>query len=192
MSDEQLVALIREGGNARDKALSYIYLKWRGKAARILIRKGADPEKAKDIIQEAIIIVDYQIRRPSFKLTGKLENFFINTCKNLLIAPRRKMDQITFYTNDDKKYEKLSEDNQELKMLSESCQQIISIYLERLDEKCQKALEFYAEGYKHEVIALRMNMPTPGAAKNKVYTCMLKLKELTSLNSNLKECLKFV
>jgi len=191
MSNDQLVEMTRGGGDGRDKALSYIYTKWRNSACRILLAKGGDITKIQDVIHNAMIILDRKIREPKFKLQGSLKNYFFSICKYQYITPERKVLQATFHTHEEQKLDRPNEVNQEFKMLSESCKQIISDMLNMVDGKCRTALFFYKLGYSMEAIAFRINT-TPDAAKDRVHKCLKKIRDRVIGKPNLKECLQYL
>ena len=92
LKDEELVNMIKAGAASREKALHQIYTNTtvKGKLANMITNNSGNYHDAEDIYQEAIIVLDRNIREGHYRLDGSLASYLYSTGKFLWMNHLRK------------------------------------------------------------------------------------------------------
>lgn len=180
-TDDELIEMIRRAGNGRKEALHFAYISWRSSAKAILVAAGAPATDAEDAIQEAIVVLDNNIRNGKYHQAGSLKNYFIGICKGRLYSNRRSTRRIE-WTSDNWKMDGIEARQPETLMLEEEEKTIIRKMLDKMDEKCRQVLRLYKLSYSMKEIAEAAGLGNDNNARQRVHKCRKKMKELMAEN----------
>src|ERR1700752_2003672 len=80
MSDDEVIARIKKGD---ERALDYLYKKNYKMMTNMIIKNNGSEDEAKDIYQEALIVVWQKVLSADFVLSSKLSTYLYSICQNL-------------------------------------------------------------------------------------------------------------
>ena len=141
MSDEDYLAgLIRQD----EKVLRAIYQNYAGRISHYILQKGGSPEDAKDVFQDALMIILEKVQSPDFKLTSSFYTYLFGVNKLLWYNLSRKKSRKDVTMPDDNTLKDRYDIEQELinreldnvyrynfSKLGQLCQQLLSLFFER-------------------------------------------------------------
>lgn len=164
-------------GIASDKnhVLNYVYNEMFPYVEAYVIQQGGTKEQAKDLFQEAMIVIYQKISSGNLKLHCKFSTFLYAVCKRIWIQDRKK-----YYLRLNKM--------QEIKMVSESesiygkdsgslARELFDKHFKKLGPDCQQILTMYFNGLTIEEISKIMGINTIHHASDKKYRCKKSLIE---------------
>jgi len=156
--------------------LRYIYTAYFQNIRYYIKRNNGDEEDAKDIFQEAIIIIYKRLKNNNLVLTCTLKTFIYSVCRLLWLKQleRRKLtDQVN------KEYELYIElDDSILDMYEENEKYILyQNQFKKLSSDCQKVLQLSLEKLSIKEIREIMGYATEKYTKKRKYQCKEKLVE---------------
>lgn len=166
MTDEQIIRLFREG--KREKAFGKLYGQW-PKINRLIRQQGGNRDDAKDIFQEALIVLYNRLESQDFILTGSLNGFIYQTSRNLYLKKTKKDSLSPVSTLDNEYVGEWAEEETHAHTQTGLAEKA----LEKLAEKCREILQFfYMEKRSMEWIAERLGLKSEQAAKTQKYKCL--------------------
>lgn len=181
-SDQLIIYGIKKG----DKLIiEKVYQEYFFLISNYIKKNSGSTEDAKDIFQEALIIIYHNVSRNNFGLHCKFSTYLFSICKNLWLKhlrdhPEKQGDHIDLH-------ELPAETNPE-QAIREA--ELYEVYLKKfntLSNKCQEVLQMYFAKIDMRSIAESLNLSSESYAKKKKFKC----KE--QLIRNIKEellCLK--
>ena len=165
--------------NNDEIALKLLYKRHFQMIASLVTHNNGTYQEAKDIYQEAIIILYHNIRKKEFKLESQLKTYIYSVCRRLWLNElKHKNKQISITDNFDGD-----------KLFDENIQQTITDHevkfdtmhqsLEELGGPCKEIItDFYINKISMEDIALKMGYTNADNAKNQKYKCLQRLKKI--------------
>ncbi|MEO6039573.1 MAG: sigma-70 family RNA polymerase sigma factor [Saprospiraceae bacterium] len=155
-----------------------------------LIRNyGGSEADARDIFQDAILVVYQKAQQPDFQLTSQFSTFFYGICRNLWLNTRTKKSasaEVTF--TEDVKYI-TDEIALEDELLYVEQGNLFWSAFRQLGADCQQLLELFFQKIPMETIATRMGYGSEGYAKRRKRQCKDRLIELVKKNPAYRELL---
>jgi RNA polymerase sigma-70 factor (ECF subfamily) len=175
-SYQQDDAQLEQLRNGDQNAWRALYEATRSPFRLYFIRYGTAPEVATDMFQEAMVILNRNIR------TGKLQAPLKSTLRTYIIGIGRVL--LLRKGTDTRQWEgeipeipilPEIEDRQEQNAKAQLARQL----LDQLGSPCRELLEmFYLKNYVMEAIARELDLPSPGAARRRKHDCLRKMREL--------------
>lgn len=143
-----------------------------------IVNNSGDPDDARDIFQEAMIILFEKARSSSFTLSCQLQTYLYSVCRRLWLKrlqrqnrfiPAKEPDQDIIAVDDElDSHEKKNNDL----VLMESA-------MMKLGEPCKSLLEaFYIEKKSMPEIAALFGYTNADNAKTQKYKCLVRLKKI--------------
>lgn len=139
---------------------------------RFIVQHSGNQEDAKDIFQEALLVVFHKTREKDFTLTCKFDTYLKVICRNIWFKQLR--DRKVQYV--DLPEEQII-DEQELSDTLERVERY-SIYrqhFQQITEKCRMLLELYLQGTNMETIAQQMGFASTAYARKRKFKCKEQL-----------------
>lgn len=171
MKDEEILKRLRHGEEA---ALQYLYKKHYRMMLRLVMRNSGTEEEARDVFQEALIILWQKVRSSDFVLTSKLSTYLYSVCQNLWRKELERKARLTREEKDD-----IVEQNWEEK----ERQRLLRQCLEQLGDTCKQVLMmYYFDRMSMKDIAEQMGFASADVAKTKKYKCMQELEKIVRAN----------
>ncbi|QNL48856.1 sigma-70 family RNA polymerase sigma factor [Olivibacter sp. SDN3] len=144
---------------------------------RMILNNGGDIDDAKDVFQEAVIILYDKVTCGDFKLNSKLKTYVYSVSRNLWL---KKLTRKGVFTNI-KDYEERMVVDDDLEKHHEKDQQftLMENALVRLGEPCKTIIEdFYIHNLSMQEICEKFGYTNTDNAKNQKYKCLQRLKKL--------------
>lgn len=175
IEDQELISGIASGSAT---SLEYLYKAYLPMVVQMIAQNSGDEDDAKDIFQEAVMVLYDRINQGNFVLTSKLKTFLYSVCRRLWLKKLNTNDRVSFNTqeheelvpveNDLLEYEQKEEQftlmEQSLHLLGEPCQTIIS--------------DFYLKNMSMQEICEKFGYTNTDNAKTQKYKCLQRLKKL--------------
>lgn len=182
MNDKLDIARDREllEGLARDddKALKAIYLDNFPAILRMVLQNNGSEDDAKDLFQEAMIVLYEKVQQGGFDLYSKLKTFLYAVCRHLWL---KKLQGNTWQVE-------LSDGLEEMLPLEDTMEEharrdeqfsVMKRAMGSLGEPCKTILEdYYLHKLSMQDIAEKFGYTNPDNAKNQKYKCLMRLKKL--------------
>jgi RNA polymerase sigma factor (sigma-70 family) len=146
----------------------------------LILSNNGTPDDARDIFQEAMIVLYEKVKTGSFELNCLIKTYLYSVCRRLWLKRLSQLQRIS------PEVEKLEEtvpveedlENHEQRNIDF---QVMERSLKSLGEPCKSLLEAYYHQKKNMVeIAARFGYTNADNAKNQKYKCLMRLKKIFS------------
>ncbi len=175
-TDEQ--ALLKGLAISDKKAVETIYQQNFNMVQALIINNNGSSDDAKDIFQEAMIVLYEKVRSGTFELNCQIKTFVYSVARRLWL---KRLQQQNRYTATSDNLEALvtveSEIDDHEKINAEF--EIMEKALNNLGEPCKSLLEaYYLQKQNMQVIAANFGYTNSDNAKNQKYKCLMRLKKI--------------
>ncbi len=148
----------------------------------MIVQNNGTEEEAKDIFQEAIIVLYDKITQGNFELTSKLKTYIYSVCRRLWLkqlgSQERTFHDVNSYAEIIPVEDDLArhrERDRELAMMEQA--------LDRLGEPCRTIIhDFYIKRSSMQEICDKFGYTSTDNAKTQKYKCLQRLKRLFFTN----------
>jgi RNA polymerase sigma factor (sigma-70 family) len=164
MNESDIIERIKKGDEA---ALDYLYKKNYRMMVKMITKNNGTEEEARDIYQDALIVVWQKFLDPEFVLTSKISTFLYSICQNLWRKELERKSKLTSEVVERKddfdvdKKERIEIINKCINDLGETCRNILTYY--------------YFDNLSMNDIAEKMGFANADTAKTKKYKCKQEL-----------------
>lgn len=189
--EKNLVAMIQIGGRQREQALSKIYLDSgiKQKLISMISKNHGNMQDGEDLYQEAVIVLDRNIRDGVFKLEGSLTSYLYSIGKFLWMNHLRKKSLTLKESFSD--HEMISTALQpDHILIDDQRKSYLQATLSKLGKRCQGILELWQLSYSMEEIAVKMGLSDASIARKAKYDCQQQLIKLVNESPLTKNELK--
>ncbi len=167
MKDADILARMSKGD---ESALEYLYQKYYRMMIKLVTSNSGTEYEAKDIYQEALIVLWQKAVSGNLVLTSKLSTYLYSICQNLWRKELDRKSRLSSETKDGSEY--MDHDRDERVKIIREC-------IDQLGDTCQKVLTFYYfDGMSMNDIAEKLNFSSTDTAKTKKYKCKKRLDQL--------------
>ena len=181
--EQKQLAQLREGDR---NVLLGLYKSNLAMVRNYAYKNNGSTEDAEDLLQDALVVLWQNVRKPHFVLSSKISTYLMAVVKNQWLKQLSKNGRMTGEENIIPQNHSVNPDQgkiMDMKHLGKA--------LEELDENCRKLLMmFYFDGYDMETIARTMNFANADTAKAKKYQCFKKLEQLVKSRFTMTDFLK--
>ena len=175
---ENEIALLQ--GLAKDdkKAVETIYRNNYNTIQALIINNNGSADDAKDVFQEAMIVLYQKVRSGSFELNCQIKTYLYSVCRRLWL--KRLLQQNKFLSS--------NEHHEEIVIIDDDIEDhekrdieftMMEKAMNSLGEPCKSLLEaFYLQKRQMQDIASSFGYTNADNAKNQKYKCLMRLKKL--------------
>lgn len=159
------------------KAVETIYQQHYNMIQSLVINNNGSADEAKDIFQEAMIVLYEKVRSGNFELNCQLKTYVYSVCRRLWLKRLQQLSRFATTSNgldtvpvddDLELYEKQSAD---FEMMNKA--------IGNLGEPCKSLLEaYYLQKRNMQEIAESFGYTNADNAKNQKYKCLMRLKKI--------------
>ena len=169
MDDKLVITLLRTDKHAQGFSALYDHYP---PIEKMIYRNGGTRHDAKDIYQEALIILYNKAKDENFRLTAKLSTYLFSVCRFLWMDEIKKRGKIPTDKLSEENDPGLHEDmNKELEKEKEL--QLAEKAISSLGEKCREILIlFYMDRKSMAEIAELLGYSSENTAKNQKFKCL--------------------
>lgn len=171
------IALLQGLARNDKKAVETIYKENFNLIQTLIINNSGSTEDAKDIFQEAMIVLYQKVKSESFELNCQIKTLLYSVCRRLWL---KRLVQQSRYT--------LQENSEDLVMVEEEVEEhekrdqefvLMEKAMNGLGEPCKSLLEaFYLQKKGMQEIAGIFGYTNSENAKTQKYKCLMRLKKL--------------
>ena len=176
--DSQELSLLAGLAKNDRQAVETIYGKHFGMIQSLIINNNGSSEDARDIFQEAMIVLYERSRSADFELQCQLKTYLYSVCRRLWL---KKLSQSQRYIPQVNEIEETIQVEEEIELheLKNLEFQLMEKSLMGLGEPCKSLLEaFYIQRKNMSEIAVSFGYTNPDNAKNQKYKCLIRLRKL--------------
>jgi RNA polymerase sigma factor (sigma-70 family) len=167
MRDSEVLEKLCRG---EEIALDYLYKKYYRMMTRLVIKNSGSEQEAKDIFQDALVILWQKATSGNLVLSSKISTFLYSICLNLW---RKELERKSRHSSEEKDGAVYQDGERQERI------KIITECIEELGETCKKILTYhYFDGLSMNDIAEKLGFANTDTAKTKKYKCKKRLDEL--------------
>jgi len=162
------------------KAIETIYKQHYTMVQSLILNNNGYPDDAKDIFQEAMIVLYEKVKTGTFELNCQLKTYLYSVCRRLWL---KRLNQLQRISPEVESLEETVpvEEEMELHQQRNLDFQVMEKSMKNLGEPCKSLLEAYYLQKKSMVeIAENFGYTNADNAKNQKYKCLIRLKKLFS------------
>ena len=179
MKDQNDEKALLEGLAASDKkAVETIYRENFNMVQSLIINNNGSADDAKDIFQEAMIVLYEKVRSGTFELNCQIKTFVYSVSRRLWLKRLQQQnrysapgDNMEAVVSVEEELEDHEQRNAEFDMMEKA--------INNLGEPCKSLLEaYYLQKQNMQVIAASFGYTNADNAKNQKYKCLMRLKKI--------------
>ena len=162
------------------KAIETIYRQHYNMVQSMILSNSGYPDDARDIFQEAMIVLYEKVRSGSFELNSQLKTYLYSVCRRLWLKRLSQLQRVSPEVEGleeripvEEDLEKHEQRNRDFVIMEQA--------MNNLGEPCRSLLEAYYLDKKSMVeIAGDFGYTNADNAKNQKYKCLMRLKKIFS------------
>jgi RNA polymerase sigma factor (sigma-70 family) len=167
-------------GLARDnrQAIETIYKQNYNMVQTLILNNNGSTEDAKDIFQEAIVVLYEKVRSGSFELNCQIKTYVYSVCRRLWL---KRLSQLQKFSPEVDGIENMVvvEEDMEAHEQRNNEFQVMEKSMQNLGEPCKSLLEsYYLHKKSMQEIAGDFGYTNADNAKNQKYKCLMRLKKI--------------
>jgi RNA polymerase sigma factor (sigma-70 family) len=171
-------ALLQGLARSDKKAVETIYRENYNMIQGLVINNNGSAEEAKDIFQEAMIVLYEKVRSGTFELNCQIKTYVYSVCRRLWL---KRLQQLNRYSSEpagpeaavpvEEEIEEHEKRNAEFEMMDKA--------ISNLGEPCRSLLEaYYLQKRSMQEIAANFGYTNADNAKTQKYKCLMRLKKI--------------
>jgi RNA polymerase sigma factor (sigma-70 family) len=164
--------------NNSDAMLKTIYVAYFPMILQLVVNNNGNEDDAKDVYQEAIIVLYNKVRAGNFELSSKLKTFIYSVCRRLWL---KRLHQMSKYAGNIQDFQEFLPVDEDLNLHEEKDMQFNKMEgaLGSLGEPCKTIIEdYYIHNRSMQDICEKFGYTNADNAKTQKYKCLQRLKKL--------------
>ena len=182
MTDSEILAALRAGGSAREKAWEYMYKKWRGIWLRKIFDSGGTSDEGDEALNDVCLSFENAATSSGFELkTASLRTYLTSCVYYRWLYNKGKEPRTEEF---EEGHIRGFAESVDVAIFSQECRDLLdTLLLAALGERCKTILLMHAERYKMEEIATAMGFQGGAdTAKKERYKCTQKMVQFLQTN----------
>lgn len=173
LNEEAYIKALRQQDEA---VMGRLYRLYFPMALHLVVMNNGTEQEAKDVYQEAFIILYESLQRPDFQLRCSIKTFLYSVCRNHWLK-RLQAKKANVSIKDVEEFIPFVEDSASIE--NEIRIKMLEAALQKLGEPCRTILEdYYLHNMSMAEIAEKMGYTNADNAKNQKYKCLTRLKRI--------------
>lgn len=164
--------------NNSEEALNKLYIGYFPMVLQFILNNSGDEDDAKDVYQEAIIVLYDKIKSGKFELSSKLKTYLYSVSRRIWL---KKLAQQSKKTNNIADFEDVLAVDEDFERHEKKDQQFDQMKnaLDHLGEPCKTIIQdFYIHNLSMQDICEKFGYTNTDNAKTQKYKCLQRLKKL--------------
>lgn len=160
------------------EALNKLYTAYFPMVLQFILNNNGDEDDAKDVYQEAIIVLYNKVKSGSFELSSKLKTYIYSVSRRIWL---KKLAQQSKKTSNISDFEDILVIEEDMEQHEHKDMQFdkMKVALESLGEPCKTIIEdFYINNQSMQDICEKFGYTNTDNAKTQKYKCLQRLKKL--------------
>jgi RNA polymerase sigma factor (sigma-70 family) len=175
---ENETLLLKGLANNDRKAIEAIYKENYNLIQALVLKNNGTTDDAKDIFQEAMIVLFEKVRSGSLELNCQIKTYLYSVCRRLWLKKLMHQNRFLIAEGAEQEMVSVDEDMEEHERQNEDFI-LMEKAIGNLGEPCKSLLEaFYMQKRSMQEIASSFGYTNPDNAKNQKYKCLVRLKKL--------------
>ena len=175
---EQELGVLRAIGNNDKDAIEAVYKENYSLIQHFVINNNGTEDDARDIFQEAMMVLYEKSRLPEFELTCQIRTYLYSVCRRLWLKKLQVSRRIETQVENFDRIVQVEEDIEEHDKLNLQYQTMRTA-MGKIGEPCKSLIEaFYVHRKNMLEIASFFGYTNADNAKNQKYKCLVRLKKL--------------
>ena len=181
-TEQDYVKVITQGDMP---GLKQIYQKFLPRISRLITSKGGTREDAKDVFQDAIVLIFEKAEQGKLQLTSNFYTLLAGICRKLWANRLRKKsgNEVTF--SGDETF--INQMVQEEDVTKVEQGQVFWAAFKKLGADCRKIMQMYFEKKSMEEITKKMGFKSVSYSKKRKFQCKEKLVQLVKKDQRYQE-----
>jgi RNA polymerase sigma factor (sigma-70 family) len=175
-SDPELLANIKAGGSACERAMEFLYKKHIDSIISFITARNGTREEGKDIFQDAVIQLLINVQQGTFQGNSALSTYLFAISKNLWYRRFSKARREEQYATQMVPMTADSKDP-EMILMTEDQQEHVRNLMDGLKPKCKEVLLLWGSKFSMKEIADKLGYNNEQVVRNKKNLCLKELKE---------------
>lgn len=160
------------------KAVETIYKENYNMVQSLIINNNGSADDAKDIFQEAMIVLYEKVRSGSFELNCQIKTYVYSVSKRLWLKRLQQLNRYSPPIDDLESPVPVDEDMEDHERRDAEFE-MMNKAISSLGEPCKSLLEaYYLQKQNMQVIAANFGYTNSDNAKNQKYKCLMRLKKI--------------
>ena len=183
--DSGIFKAIKSGGSSREQAIKSMYEdnKFRTQLSKYIAQNQGNEEDTKDIFQEALIILDKNLRNGKIDEDQNINAYLFKTCKLLWLNSLRKNNKIQLIDFEENPEELVT--NEDLETYREEGKyKSLQKALTKLNDRCREILVLWSQSYSMKEIMKKSDLKSEAMARKLKHQCLLKLMQIIKSDPN--------
>jgi RNA polymerase sigma factor (sigma-70 family) len=164
--------------NNSEDALNKLYKAYYAMVLQFILNNNGDEDDAKDVYQEAIIILYNKIKEGNFELSSKLKTYIYSVCRRIWL---KKLNLDSKKAGNITDYEDVLAVEEDVEHHEEKDLQFVKMQsaLDHLGEPCKTIIQdFYIHNLSMQDICEKFGYTNTDNAKTQKYKCLQRLKKI--------------
>jgi RNA polymerase sigma factor (sigma-70 family) len=160
------------------EALNKLYVAYFPMVLQFILNNNGDEDDAKDVYQEAIIVLYNKVKSGSFELSSKLKTYIYSVSRRIWL---KKLAQHSRKTNNIADFEDVLAVDEDMEQHEQKDMQFdkMKVALDSLGEPCKTIIQdFYIHNQTMQDICEKFGYTNTDNAKTQKYKCLQRLKKL--------------
>lgn len=174
--------------NNNHKVLREIYNNYAPRIKNHIIKNGGSADDAKDVFQDALMIVYKKAQSDDFELTSQFYTYLFGVCHFLFERKKKKSSRNSVTNTDFERY--TYDSNFEEDLFEREKHKIYQDNLQKMGTFCQQLLELFFVRKNMEEVASILNLKNAHTARNRKYRCQKELEKRIQTDERYLELLK--
>jgi RNA polymerase sigma factor (sigma-70 family) len=171
-------ALLKGLAASDKKAIETIYQQNFNMVQSLIINNNGSSDDAKDIFQEAMIVLYEKVRSGSFELNCQIKTFVYSVARRLWLKRLQLQNRFSATSDNLEDLVEVDGDIDEHEQRNAEFE-VMEKAMSSLGEPCKSLLEaYYLQKQNMQVIAVNFGYTNADNAKNQKYKCLMRLKKL--------------
>lgn len=176
-TDLELV-ILRAIGNNDKAAIETVYKENYGLIQHFVVSNNGSEEDARDIFQEAMMVLYEKAKNPEFVLTCQIKTYLYSVCRRLWLKRLQQSRRLESHVESFEKVVPVEDDLEDHDKLNQQYQ-VMRTAMGKIGEPCKSLIEaFYVHRKNMHEIAGYFGYTNADNAKNQKYKCLVRLKKL--------------
>jgi RNA polymerase sigma factor (sigma-70 family) len=174
-TEEELLSALRSGNG---QALGSLYKTYFPMVLHFITQNSGTEAEAKDIYQEAVIVLYEHVQEEEFVLSCKIKTYLYSVCRRLWLKKLAQKSRYVGKIEDFESFIPFTKDDADAEEKDEQFK-AMQVSMGELGEPCRTILEdFFIHGFSMQQITDKMGYTNADNAKNQKYKCLMRLKKL--------------
>jgi RNA polymerase sigma factor (sigma-70 family) len=165
-------------GNNEKEAIELVYKENYGLIQHYVVYNNGTEDDARDIFQEAMMVLYEKSKQPDFELTCQIKTYLYSVCRRLWLKKLQHGRRIEMQVENFDNVVAVEEDLEDHEKLTQQYL-IMRSAMGKIGEPCKSLIEaFYVHHKNMQEIASFFGYTNADNAKNQKYKCLVRLKKL--------------